>query len=56
MGKIKKKKYKTGADLKKHVGVIDKDDEEYEEIFKELKILYKRWTKRYGVKGVQHAR
>ena len=38
-----KKEYKTGADLKKIVGLLDKDDKEYDEIFKELKKLYKKW-------------
>ncbi len=40
-------KRKTGADLIKHVGVL-KDDKEYEKIMKELKPLYRKWTKRYA--------
>ncbi|MBS3101418.1 hypothetical protein J4204_04735 [Candidatus Woesearchaeota archaeon] len=43
-----KPKIKTGAGLKKHIGLLDKDDKEYEEIMKELKPLYKRWTQRYA--------
>lgn len=44
---MEKRKRKTGVDLIKHVGVIDKDYKEYDGIFKELKILYRRWTKKY---------
>lgn len=44
---IEIKKWKTGADLVKHVGVL-KDDKEYDKIMKELKPLYKKWTKRYA--------
>lgn len=40
-----KNKYKTGTDLRKFVGLLDKDDKEYDEIFKELKKLYKKWDK-----------
>jgi len=40
-------KWKMGADLKKHVGIL-KDDKEYDKIMKELKPLYRKWTKRYA--------
>ena len=39
-------KWKTGADLSKHVGIL-KDDKEYDKIMKELRPLYRKWTKRY---------
>ena len=39
-------KRKTGRDLIKHVGVIKDDD--YDKIIKELKPLYRKWTKRYA--------
>lgn len=39
-------KWKTGADLRKHVGIL-KDDKEYDKIMKELRPLYRKWTKRY---------
>lgn len=44
---IEAKGMKTGKDLVKHVGIL-KDDKEYDKIMKELKPLYKRWTKRYA--------
>lgn len=44
---ISKKEQKTGYDLKKHFGVL-KGDKEYDKIMKELKPLYKKWTKRYA--------
>ena len=37
---------KTGRDLLKHVGVIK--DDEYDKVMKELKPLYRKWTKRYA--------
>ena len=43
---IETHKRKTGKDLIKHVGVIK--DDEYSKIMKELKPLYKKWTKRYA--------
>jgi len=39
-------KRKTGRDLLKHVGAIK--DNEYDKIMKELKPLYRKWTKRYA--------
>ena len=39
-------KRKTGKDLVKHVGAIK--DDEYGKIMKELKPLYRKWTKRYA--------
>jgi len=44
---IEIKKWKTGADLVKHVGRL-KDDKEYDRIIKELRPQYKKWTKRYA--------
>lgn len=44
---MENKKYKTGAGLRKCIGLLDKDDKEYDEIMKELRILYKKWTKGY---------
>ena len=38
---------KIGADLWKCVGLLDKDDKEYDKIMKELGPLYRKWTKRY---------
>ena len=38
---------KTGANLKKCLGLLPKDDDEYDKIMKELKPLYKKWTRRY---------
>ena len=43
---IETHKKKTGKDLTKHVGVIK--DDEYDRIMKELKPLYRKWTKRYA--------
>lgn len=43
----RKKEQKTGYDLKRHFGVL-KGDEEYDKIIKELKPLYRKWTKRYA--------
>ena len=45
---MEKPKSKTGANLGDCLGLLDKDDKEYEKIFKELKPLYKKWTKRYA--------
>ena len=42
---MEKVKHNTGANLKEVVGLIDKDDKEYDEILKELKVLYKKWTR-----------
>ena len=39
-------KWKIGADLRKHVGIL-KDDKEYDKIMNDLRPLYKKWTKRY---------
>lgn len=39
-------KRKTGRDLAKHVGVIK--DNEYDKIMRELKPLYRKWTKKYA--------
>ncbi len=43
---IDTQKRKTGRDLLKHVGTIK--DNEYDKIMKELKPLYRKWTKRYA--------
>lgn len=40
------KKSKTGYDLMKHVGVL-KGDKEYEIIQKELKVGWRKWTRKY---------
>ncbi len=45
---MKKSKFKTGAGLIKCVGLPDDDDKEYEDIIKELKPLWRKWTKRYA--------
>lgn len=42
----RKKEQKTGYDLKRNFGVL-KGDREYDKIIKELKPLYRKWTKRY---------
>lgn len=44
---IEMNKKKTGADLIKHVGVLE-NDKEYDKIMKELKPLYRKWTQRYA--------
>lgn len=44
---IEKSKPKTGAELRDCLGLLPKEDKEYEEIFRELKPLYKKWTQRY---------
>ena len=44
---MKKTNLKTGAGLRECLGLLNKDDKEYDEIMKELRILYKKWTKRY---------
>ena len=44
---IDKSKPKTGAGLRDCVGLLDENDKEYNGIFKELKPLYRKWTKRY---------
>ena len=43
-----KSKPKTGAGLRDCTGLLSKDDKEYEKIMRELKPLYKKWTKRYS--------
>ena len=45
---IEKSKPKTGAGLRDCLGLLHKDDKEYEKIMKELKPLYKKWTQRYA--------
>ncbi len=45
---IGKSKHKTGNGLKDCVGLLGKDDSEYEEAMKELKPLYRKWTQRYA--------
>ena len=45
---MNKSKRKTGAGLKECLGLLEKDDKEYDEIMKELRILYKRWTQKYA--------
>jgi len=45
---IERSKPKTGAGLRDCVGLLPKDDKEYEKIMKELKPLYKKWTQRYA--------
>ena len=43
-----KSKPKTGAALMECVGLLPKEDKEYEKIMKEVKPLYKKWTQRYA--------
>ncbi len=45
---IAKPHLKTGAGLRECLGLLKKDDKEYEKITKELKPLYKKWTQRYA--------
>ncbi|MBI2650352.1 antitoxin VapB family protein [Candidatus Woesearchaeota archaeon] len=45
---IEKSRPKTGAGLKDCIGLLPKEDKEYEEIMRELKPLYKKWTQRYA--------
>ncbi|MBI3034929.1 antitoxin VapB family protein [Candidatus Woesearchaeota archaeon] len=45
---LEKSKPKTGAGLRDCAGLLLNDDKEYEKIMKELKPLYKKWTKRYA--------
>lgn len=45
---VSKKGQKTGYDLKECLGLLSKDDREYEKIMKELKPLYRKWTQRYA--------
>ena len=45
---LEKSKPKTGAGLKDCMGLLNKDDKEYEKIMKDLKPLYKKWTQRYA--------
>ena len=40
------KRKKTVAGLKEYVGLLDKEDDEYDRIMKELRPMYKRWTKK----------
>ena len=44
---IETKKRKTGAGLRECLGLLDKDDNEYEKAMKGLCPLYKKWTRRY---------
>ena len=45
---MEEKSYKkTGAGLRECLGLLKKDDKEYDKIMEELKPLYKKWTKRY---------
>jgi len=39
---------KTISDLRECLGLLDKDDNEYDKIMKELRPLYRKWTKRYA--------
>ena len=39
---------KTIACLRGCLGLLDKDDKEYDKIMKELRPLYRKWTKRYA--------
>lgn len=49
MGLIEKNnKKKSGAGLKECLGLLGKDDDEYNRIAKEMKPLYKKWTKKYA--------
>lgn len=45
---IEKSKPKTGAGLRDCAGLLPKEDKEYEEIMKELKPMYEKWTQRYA--------
>lgn len=45
---MEKSKSKTGAGLRDCLGLLPKDDKEYERIMKELKPLYNKWTQRYA--------
>ena len=47
-GLIEAKKRKTGSGLRECLGLLDKNDSEYERALKELRPLYKKWTKRYA--------
>ena len=49
---IEMHKRKTGKDLIKHIGVIK--DDEYDKIMKEIKPLYRKWTKRYAAFSKKH--
>ena len=44
----KKETKKTGAGLRKCAGLLDKDDDKYGKIMKELRPLYRKWTMRYN--------
>jgi len=39
---------KTIAGLRECLGLLGKDDNEYDKIMKELRPLYRKWTKRYA--------
>lgn len=39
---------KIGKDLNTGIGSLNKEDKEFEVISKELKKLYKRWSKKYN--------
>lgn len=45
---IETKKRKTGTGLRNCLGLLDKNDNEYEKTMKELRPLYKKWTRRYA--------
>ena len=44
----KKETKKTGAGLRDCLGLLSKDDKEYDRIMKGLRPMYKKWTKRYA--------
>ena len=44
----KRETKKTGAGLRDCLGLLSKDDKEYDKIMKELRPMYKKWTKRYA--------
>lgn len=48
MGLMETKRRKTGAGLRACLGLLDKNDDEYGKAMKELRPLYKKWTKRYA--------
>ncbi len=45
---MEKKNKKTIEGLKDCMGLLDKDDNEYDEIMKENRKMWERWTKRYA--------
>lgn len=44
----KKENKKTGKDLNKCLGSLKKEDMEFESASKELRGLYKKWSKKYA--------